>query len=400
MRNGKSILFLTTVNLSANPRLVKEIDLAIHNGYQVSVILFRLGNWGDENDLRLMAQYRIVRFMRLSALRRPFGMWLLSSILERVSRVLCRFSELPELHAMAIEKRYILLRRAVIHLNGNYDWVIAHNPAAFHPALLAARRFGARFGMDVEDYHPAETQLPHRAHSLRTVMKACLAEADYASYAAPLIREASDRDISIPRGTGFVVLNAFPKAEFPKPDSILTGPLRLVWFSQHIHVGRGLEMVLPVVSRYATTVELHLYGQLNRSFSDRHISGIPNVHLHGALPQHELHSRLGQYDIGLAVDVLSDANRDLVVTNKIMAYLQAGLYLAVTETRAQQLLLAEFPKHGSLFAPSEVHFSEQLEILIVAKEEIRQSRASRHEAALLMDWSTESSKLLQVWAAG
>jgi len=80
--------------------------------------------------------------------------------------------------------------------------------------------------------------------------------------------------------------------------------------------------------------------------------------------------------------------------------LQAGLYLAVTETRAQQLLLAEFPKHGSLFAPSEVHFSEQLETLIVAKEEIRQSRASRHEAALLMDWSTESSKLLQVWAAG
>jgi hypothetical protein len=81
-----AILFLTTVSLTANPRLLKEVELACRHGYPATVVLFRIGNWGDENDRQLMRRFPGVRFILLSALRRPFGMWLLSSVLERAAR--------------------------------------------------------------------------------------------------------------------------------------------------------------------------------------------------------------------------------------------------------------------------------------------------------------------------
>lgn len=398
MSGHRSILFLTTVNLTANPRLLKEIDLATRNGFSATILLFRIGNWGDGNDRRLMQRYPNARFIRLSALRRPFGMWLLGSLLERAARFACRYVDHPAVHAMASGKRYLLLRRAIIRLEeGRFDWVVAHNPAAFHPALLAARRYGARLGIDVEDYHPAEASDPRLARSLRSLLRTCLAGADYASYAAPLIREACDRETARPAGPAPVVLNTFPRSEFPAPETPPTGPLRLVWFSQHVARGRGLELVLPAVARSGGEVELHLYGLPDPDFQRDHLDGTPHISLHGTLPQAELHALLTAYDVGLAIDVLSDGNRDLAVTNKFIAYLQSGLFLAVTETRAQRLQLAGFAEHGILFPPDAQAFARVLAGLVADKFRIRDDRPRRHAAAAGLDWAVESGKLLGIW---
>lgn len=397
MSGRGSILFLTTVNLTANPRLLKELDLATRSGFSATVVLFRIGNWGDGNDRRLMQRFPDARFVLLSALRRPFGLWLLGTLLERVARVACRYIDHPTVHAMASGKRYLLLRRSVDRLEGRFDWVVAHNPAAFHPALLAARRFGARIGIDIEDYHPAETADPRLARSMRLLLRTCLSEAYYATYAAPLIREACDRETGRPLGPAPVVLNTFPRSEFPAPEKPPTGPLRLVWFSQHVARGRGLELVLPAVARSEGEVELHLYGLPDPGFRRDHLDGTPHVTLHGTLPQAELHAALTAYDVGLAIDVLSDGNRDLAVTNKFIAYLQSGLFLAVTETRAQRLQLAGFAEHGILFHPDSEAFARLLEGLVAGKSRIRSERNRRYAAAARLDWGVESGKLVEIW---
>jgi len=392
-----AILFLTTVSLTANPRILKEVELAYRHGYPATVVLFRIGNWGDENDRQLMRRFPGVRFILLSALRRPFGMWLLSSVLERAARLACRFVDLPSVNAMASGKRYLLLRRAVAGLDGRFDWVVAHNPAAFHAALLASRRFGARLGIDVEDYHPAETSDPHLAKALRALLRDCLAGADYVSYASPLIREACDRETARPSGRSAVLLNSFPRSEFPVPAASPSGPLRLVWFSQHVTGGRGLELVIPAVAAAFGAVELHLFGLPDADFRRQHLERVSNIFLHGTLPQAELHAALTAYDVGLAIDVLSDGNRDLAVTNKFIAYLQSGLFLAVTDTRAQRLQLADFPAHGLLFPPDGKAFEGLLAQLVADKDRIRTGRVQRYEAAAPLDWAVVSGRLLARW---
>ena len=398
MSGRMSILFLTTVSLTANPRLLKELDLAYRNGFEATVVLFRIGHWGDENDLRLFDRFPGVRFIRLSALRRPFGTWLLGSLLERMARIVCRYMDAPAIHAMASGKRYLQLRRAVARLEGRYDWVVGHNPASFHAALMGARRFGACLGIDVEDYHPAETADPGLARSMRALLRACLGAADYASYAAPLIQEACDRETARPVGPALVIRNTFPREEFPFPATSTAGPLRLVWFSQHVTRGRGLELVLPAVKGCAGEVELHLFGLPDPIFRSQ-LEAIPHVIIHGTLPQAGLHAALSTCDIGLAVDVLSDGNRDLAVTNKFIAYLQAGLFLAVTDTRAQRRQLAEFPEHGRLFQPDSAAFGRLLEELVAEKARIRSLRQRRYSAAAGLDWEIESGRLLSVWTA-
>jgi hypothetical protein len=400
MNGRRAILFLTTVNLTANPRLLKELDLACRHGFEATVVLFRIGLWGDENDLRLFDRFPGVRFIRLSALRRPFVTWLLGSLLERVARMACRHVDMPAIHAMASGKRYLQLRRAVARLEGSYDWVVGHNPASFHAALLGARRLGARLGIDVEDFHPAETADPWLARSMRALLSSCLGGADYVSYASPLIKEACDLQTARAKGPAIVVLNTFPREEFPVPADSPTGPLRLVWFSQHVCHGRGLELVLPAVASSGGEVELHLYGLPDPDFRREHLDGTPHVVIHGTLPQAELHASLTAYDVGLAIDVLSDGNRDLAVTNKFIAYLQSGLYLAVTETRAQRLQLAAFAAHGILFPPDVDAFARLLEGLVAGKDRIRSGRSQRYTTAQGLDWGVESGKLVEIWKGG
>jgi len=43
----KKILFLTSTNLASNPRLLKELRLAVTHGYDCTVMQFQLGNWSD-----------------------------------------------------------------------------------------------------------------------------------------------------------------------------------------------------------------------------------------------------------------------------------------------------------------------------------------------------------------
>lgn len=397
MTSPSSFLFLTTVNLTANPRLAKELDLAVRNGFSATVLLFRLGDWGDHNDEELQGRFPTVRFIRLSALRSPFLPWLGASLGEKGARRLCRFVDRPSVNAMAVGKRYLPLRAAIRRLTGPFDWVIAHNPAAFHAAWLASRKFGARLGIDVEDYHPAETTDPVLSRATSSMMRHCLLAADYASYASPLIREHCDRDVALPGGRGIEVQNWFPRSEFPVPAPSTSGPLRLVWFSQNISAGRGLELVLPAIPRLAGTVELHLYGKVDPSFRSVWLEGVPHVVQHGPVSQRELHAALGAYDIGLAIDVLSDPNRDLVVTNKILAYLQAGLYLLVTETRAQRLLMQGFPAHGTLFPPEEKAFETLLGRVASDPSDMRERRLERYRAMSGHGWEQESEKLLRVW---
>lgn len=48
------ILFLTSNNLATNPRLYKELKLAIQEGHQTSLIQYKLGNWSDEKSDEMM----------------------------------------------------------------------------------------------------------------------------------------------------------------------------------------------------------------------------------------------------------------------------------------------------------------------------------------------------------
>lgn len=397
----KKLLFITTANLSTNPRLYKELKLAKNLGYKVTFVAFRQGGWSDEKDKLLINELEETGHY-LSALRRPFLPWLISSIVNKISIWMWPFfKENLLIAAYAHNKRSYLLHHYLKKHHGVYDLVIGHNLGSLYPVYRFAKRKNIPFAFDVEDYHPGEASayaVRGEVERRKFLLSSLLPRAAYFSYASPLIGYRTSDLVSPFKMPGRVLINnCFSKNEFKSPERN-EGPLRLVWFSQNINYGRGLEWVFSTLDNYKGVLRLTLIGALNNSFYQDHLIHRNYVEVVAPLPQVSLNLFLSQYDAGLALELSeADENRQLCLTNKIWAYLQSGLYILATDTPAQKLFMDEFALHGTIIRQDPESFRTALEHIIQHKDEIRKSAPRRYEKAQCVAWEVESKKLENIW---
>lgn len=393
----KNILFLTSTNLAANPRLVKELKLATGNGFSATVVQFSVGNWSDGMTKEMKKQFSGVTFINLSALRRPYIPWLLSTVLHKLCSLFPNKFQTEWMLSISAGKRSYFLLRQLKKINTKHDWVIAHNPAAFYPACRYGKQTGTKVGIDVEDYHPGETMDTKSADTMRRLMHVVLPAATYCSYAAPLIAAEVQKDIPGMSNLQLTILNGFDAAEFTKPVTNNDGPLKLVWFSQHIDAGRGLEQVLPVVRELYPKVELHLIGQLNKRFAEQYLTDKKSIVLHEPLPQKQLHLFLAEFDAGLATDIPINRNRDIALTNKIIAYAQAGLTIAAMHTSAHDLFLKEEDLFYVQMENDRSSIRNALLSLYHRKKNGELNKDAQFQKGQAYAWETLSQPLLTIW---
>lgn len=402
MANNNSflkILFLTTHNLAANPRLVKEIKLALQHNYEVEVICYTFRNWSYEINDKMLQEFQSqrVKFHCIEAGRKNIFDWFIAVSKEKLARLFSQISSLKNAAlANAVSRRNVGLLAAVNKIN-SADWVIGHNPGALWATLTAGERLKCKMGFDVEDYHPGEGNDVQLQGLTKKLMEQVLPKMDYVSFAAPMIREAVKEDLGSEGKNWVTILNYFPSTEFITPSSI-EGPLQLVWFSQNISWGRGLELAIPSIKNNKENVELHLFGNIDARFYDTILKGIENIKVHSPLPQKELHQQLSRFDIGLALELADDRNRGLCITNKILAYLQAGLFVLASNTLAQQNFLIQFQDVGIINdILKERNASVVIDQLVAKKEQIRNQKEFRFLQFKNNCWEVESKKILKTW---
>ncbi len=388
---------MTSTNLAANPRLLKELRLMLEQGYEATVMLFQMGNWSDIKDKELRESFKEVRFIQLTALRTPFIPWLFSSLLEKSFRVLPVAVLNHSMLSAAVSKRSYLLLQALTKLNEQFDWVIAHNPATFYPALVASKKYKARLGIDVEDYHPGETNDPKAAGIMKKLMQLVLPAADYCSYGSPLIMEEVKKDVKGLMNNQLVILNGFNGNEFIKPLPVENEAIQLVWFSQNIDVNRGLENVIPVVNELYPLVELHLIGNLKPAFEAAYLQNKTGIVIHPSKSQKELHRFLSTCDVGLALEPGKDLNNQLAISNKIIACTQAGLFIVATHTAAQDEFLSKGKGNYEQVADDVISIKNTLLELCSKKTELRKMKNERFESGHQYDWQHIAEPLLKVW---
>lgn len=393
----KSILFLTSTNLAANPRLLKELQLATANGFSATVVQFTVGNWSDRMTQELQQQFSEVTFVQLSALRKPLLPWLLSTVLHNISNRIPITVQNDWMLSISAGKRSFLLLQQLKKLKKKHDWVVAHNPAAFYPACWFAKKNKAKLGIDVEDYHPGETTNAKASSTMKQLMQRVLPAAAYCSYAAPLIAAEVQKDIPGLKNLQLTLLNGFDGAEFVKPVTTADESLKLVWFSQHIDAGRGLEQVIPVVNELYPKVELHLTGQLNKGFEAKYLTDKTGIVLHQPMPQKQLHLFLSEFDAGLATDLPVNRNRDIALTNKIIAYAQAGLAVAAMHTSAQDLFLKQSDLFSVQMENNRLSVHSALLNLYQKKKSGELNRQEQFQKGQRFAWQHISKPLLSIW---
>jgi hypothetical protein len=209
------------------------------------------------------------------------------------------------------------------------------------------------YGFDAEDYYGTETTTmvadQAETRAIQTLQTALLPDCRPFTAASPLIGAEYEKNYSV---TPEVILNVFPLSEAPRvpvdPGPIsVERPARIYWFSQTIGPGRGLEAAVAVLGRLRTPVELHLRGFVAPVYRQKlqalaKVAGMARpIQFLAPASASEMVRLAADSDLGLSIEESEPLNRDLCLTNKVFAYLLAGLPQLLSPTSAQAALAPE-----------------------------------------------------------
>jgi glycosyltransferase involved in cell wall biosynthesis len=242
---------------------------------------------------------------------------------------------------------------------------IGHYPAGLAAAAHAAARWRTRLGFDAEDLHAAEppdTAAGRRqAQRIEWIERALLPRCTHRTAVSVGVAEALAARYAIPRPVA--VHNAFPLAGLPgppRPPLDRRGPeLSLHWFSQVVGLDRGLQDAIRAAGCLGGPVQIHVRGTCLDSTRDALLrlaaaSGVvSSLHFHPPVPPADLIARAAEHDVGLALEESVNESRALSVTNKLFAYLAAGLAVAATDLPGQRAVLETCPEAARLYTPGD-----------------------------------------------
>jgi hypothetical protein len=386
---------------------MKEIEHALAKSHQVTLVYFKSNNWS-----RAISDEILANLPELNTFTIDSSWWVFRFKIGHVWSRLGRFLGIlpifksPLSQSICHSERSYYLHKKLKSIKLDPDWVIAHTLPAFAPALIFSKQKKCKLGIDVEDFHPGERiaegfMLRHEISQRKNLMKIVLPLADYVTYASSGIRDESLKLQNSPLNQTHVVIeNAFWQKDFEPNVKLDDGKLNLVWFSQNISKGRGLEKFAEALSKMSKDdIHLTLIGKLNPEFYHEELKKIDDkIEVIAPLPLKELNRLLSTFDIGLASEVSTvDRNRDICLTNKIWAYSQAGLYILASNTSAQKVFIEERPGIGEIFSFESQSILMALEKLTEQKYKLRADRQSRNDKSQSYSFEHETKKLNLLW---
>jgi hypothetical protein len=392
------LLFLTTSSLATNPRLVKEFEfLKAH--YKCVVISFVNNDWSLAPSNVIIKRNPEVEFITINR-HKSLIQTLQSKLYHKIAICLNPFfktSTKIAANASNDKTPQLCLALKKIKNKNNIESVIAHNLGAFYPALRLSQKTSCQLQLDLEDYHPGEELYFNKKHELQNrllIIQQAFNTANVITYASEGIKLKCENVFKLNSKTKrAVIINAFKSGDFLIPNKTNEN-LNFVWFSQNISAKRGLEDVFDV-SKDFPDIHFHLIGKANQSFIEA-MQPSENIIIHEPLPQEELHEFLATMDVGLALENKDgDGNRDICLTNKLLAYTQAGLYIFATDTFGQDHFLNQLGNQFGIIIKSSLKETlTQLDKTVLDHT----NRIERWEKAKTFSWERQSEVLTKVMA--
>ena len=409
------ICLITPGHPSTNPRLVKEADTLTDAGFNVHVIAGDYHPWGHDADLQYQDRpwglERVTYGQMAGSARRAYlsGRKRLASLLEPLVPTSSALKK--RAHHWAIPE----LTRCATSVSA--DLYVAHYLPALPAAINAATIHSARVGFDAEDFHRgefADDELnTQKARLTRWMEKTHLPACDYVTAASPGIGDAYAQLFDSPSPTP--VLNTFPLSErsgnTPPEEMDCEHPgngMSLYWYSQTIGPNRGLDLIVRAMGQAQRQVPdvrfiLSLRGSWASDYEARLRRLAQSVglddgqirHLSRVEPQ-QLIERAGEHDVGLALERPAHRSRDLCITNKILAYILAGLPVLASATQGQRYVHKQAPEAVALVPPDDPEaMAECLVTWACSPEALSRSAAAASRAGKnRFNWEVEQDTLL------
>ena len=235
-------------------------------------------------------------------------------------------------------------------LSVNADLYSAHLECSFFVGKDLIKE-GKKVSFDFEDWYSRDYLVPERPVQL-------LAKLEKFAVQNGLFCTAASRSMALALEQIYgsaepitVIYNGFSKnestgiikeGEIDYADKVL----KLLWFSRTVGPNRGIECLLKALSFCDLRVELHLLGEMAQGYAEFLERSFPYskghfLKFHPFIPHKQLIPFIASFKIGLAIEENINDNRQLTITNKMLQYIQAGLFVIASDTQGQREI-AEF----------------------------------------------------------
>ncbi|HEY4197358.1 MAG TPA: hypothetical protein VGM63_17570 [Mucilaginibacter sp.] len=404
LKKPKKIVMITSGQPSLNPRLVKEADALAGAGYDVTVLYAYWNDWGAKFDQELIPTKKWKAICIGGDPHQKKRTYFFSRMIHGFAKLMSRKSKAKYLAELAISRAsYFLSREAKKYAADIY---IGHNLGALPATIKAAKANKKLCGFDAEDLHRYEvsdTQTDYDVILKSALEDRYIPQVDYLTASSPLIAEKYQQ--LFPDKKPVVILNVFPRnTTIPQPVNNPDDPIRLLWFSQTIGPSRGIEDIIGALRLLGSyPFELHLLGHLSNenkiNFIDKLIDSLPvPVYFHEPVNPNELAAFSSQFDLGLALEPGFSMNNDFALSNKIFTYLQAGLGVIASDTKAHSNLLNQYPAIGKLYQKGD---HQALADILLEYHQHRGKLLETRKAAFdiandQLNWENESNRFLDI----
>ena len=400
MNGPKKILILSSSHLCRNPRVVKEATTLGAAGYDVTVMSISVQRHFEERDRALLRGLPFKRLVldyaadtltaRLSSFCQRSATW--------AARWVCRNLGIETAQTLGPASALLRLARTF-----PADLTIVHTEIPIWAAQHLIQD-GRRVAVDVEDWYSEDLLYADRQSRplklLRHAEEFALQHAAFTATTAQSMADGLTRAFRCP--PPIIIRNSFPL----QPSSRLDRPAplgapSLIWFSQTIGPGRGLELFFAAWMKTSHPSEVHLLGDERPGYRQKLLARLPperrgRLHFIPLVPPSELPQKLAEFDIGLAVEPSWPVNKDLTISNKILQYLNAGLAVVATPTAGQKEVMQAAPNSGLLVTAHETtEYAQQLDTLLGDRVLLRSMQlAARAAAERDFCWERETPRLL------
>lgn len=388
------VCIVTDQHLSANPRVWKEAKCLVEAGYDVSIVTKFNSSSHRVKDYEMLTHLP-ERIAYIPAY---------STIKEDVSTLkLLIYKGLPKLAQIikrwGIDTRFLISNALhttySIALQQSADLYIAHVEGGFYVGRLLIKN-GKKVAFDFEDWYSKDYLVSTRPVALlKSLERFAIDNGVYITAASRSMAHGlsteygSSRDIDVIYN-GFPIEKDVKQADNAKPV--------LVWFSQTVGAGRGLERLISSLHNLDVSVELLLIGNCSVEYKKEleliFPTGKHDLKFVPPVKHEELHGYLSKCDIGLALEDYYPESRNTTVTNKMLQYLQAGLKVLATDTLGQKEIKEQLGDAIELVSNNDIsNWSGQIENLL--SKNIDNTKVVKKYASLY-SWEAQEKKLLHL----
>lgn len=382
------VAIFTQSPLSKAPRVVKEANALVKQGYAISIFSIWYSDAVVQLDRTLISNK--INYLPGVDLRNKnsFRVFYLRSV-NKISRYFVRFLKLQTKHALGYGYKTYLKRL----VKENADLYIGHEEMSL-PLIIDLKEKNKKAVFDFEDFH-SEDLLPkdrrYRPISLlESYEREVLFKADLTYTTSEEMANAFTLKYkcNIPQ----VIYNSFEYSAISHEDNVDNS---LVWISQIIGPGRGLELLFEALSFVKQQISLHLIGENKLPFEI--IKDIPkNVKIvfHDSILPNKIPQYLTQFDLGIAFEDQLPISRDFTITNKVFHYFNSGIGILATFTNGQNEIKKLVPEAVELVERNPKQIALLIDQLLSDRSRIKKmKKASLTAGKTLFNYTNELNKL-------